>query len=63
MTETDKEIFKITAKHVVDYVFEKFGEFSDDKLSEKDFIKIQKMFNIITDNRINYGIEKTNSNR
>lgn len=57
---TQIQILEIQACDIVKYLMDKvmMGRYN-----EEDITKIQKMFNIIKGNDINYGIKETNSDR
>ena len=57
---TQLQILEIQACEIVKYLMDKVMM---DKYNEEDITKIQKMFNIIKGNDINYGIKETNSDR
>lgn len=63
MTDTDKQIITIQGRTIVKYIFDKVADMNDKNITPKDLVKIQKMFNIINDNKLNYGIEKNNTNQ
>jgi hypothetical protein len=63
MTDTDKQIITIQGRAIVKYIFDKVADMNDKNITPKDLVKIQKMFNIINDNKLNYGIEKNNTNQ
>ena len=56
---TQLQILEIQACDIVKYLMDKvmMGNYS-----EEDIAKIQRMFNIIKGNDINYGIKETNGN-
>ena len=56
---TQLQILEIQARDIVKYLLDKVMM---DNYNEEDITKIQKMFNIIKGNDINYGIKETNGN-
>ena len=58
--EARKQIAFIEVKVIVDFLLNMIAE--TEFVRNKDLDKIQKMFNIVNDNDINYGIEETDSN-
>ena len=57
---TQLQILEIQARDIVKYLMDKVMM---NNYNEEDITKIQKMFNIIKGNDINYGIKETNGNR
>ena len=57
---TQLQILEIQARDIVKYLMDKVMM---NNYNEEDIAKIQKMFNIIKGNDINYGIKETNGNR
>ena len=57
---TQLQILEIQARDIVKYLMDKVMM---DNYNDEDITKIQKMFNIIKGNDINYGIKETNGNR
>ena len=57
---TQLQILEIQACDIVKYLMNKVML---NNYNEEDITKIQKMFNIIKGNDINYGIKETNSDR
>jgi hypothetical protein len=57
---TQLQILEIQACEIVKYLMNKVMM---DNYNEEDITKIQKMFNIIKGNGIDYGIKETNSDR
>lgn len=58
--EARKQIAFIEVKVIIDFLLNMIAE--TEFVRNKDLDKIQKMFNIVNDNDINYGIEETDSN-
>ena len=57
---TRKQIAFIEVKVIIDFLLNMLAE--TEFVRNKDLDKIQKMFNIVNDNDINYGIEETDGN-
>ena len=56
---TKKQIMAIQGRDIIMFLLKVADK---DDCDPKDIEKIQKMFNIINDNNINYGIKETNGN-
>lgn len=56
---TQQQILEIQACEIVKYLMDKVMM---NNYNEEDITKIQKMFNIIKGNDIDYGIKETDSN-
>ena len=57
---TQLQILEIQGSEIIKYLMDKvmIGNYN-----EEDIVNIQKMYNIIKGNDIDYGIKKTNSDR
>ena len=60
LDSTQLQILEIQARDIVKYLLDKVMMHN---YNEEDITKIQKMFNIIKGNDINYGIKETDSDR